>query len=46
MTLRELATQQIMLGRYVKNAADRHDGAIDELRERVTRLEATIERKG
>jgi chromosome segregation ATPase len=44
--LRDLAGQQLMLGRYVKNAADRHDGAIDELRERVTRLETTIERKG
>jgi chromosome segregation ATPase len=44
--LRDLAGQQLMLGRYVKNAADRHDGAIDDLRERVTRLETTIERKG
>lgn len=42
--LHELATQQLMLGRYVKNAADRHDGAIEDLRERVSRLES--ERKG
>ncbi len=44
-TLHELAAQQLMLGRYVKNAADRHDGAIDELRERVTRIETTLELK-
>ena len=42
--LRDLAGQQLMLGRYVKNAADRHDGAIEDLRERVSRLES--ERKG
>ncbi len=36
-TVRDLATQLIMLGRYVKNRAD---VAIEDLRERVSRLEA------
>ncbi len=43
--LRDLAGQQLILGRYVKRMADRHDGAIDELRERVTRIETRLDRE-
>lgn len=31
-TLKDLAGQQLLLTRYVKNTFDRHDQAIDELR--------------
>ncbi len=30
----------------MKNATDRHGVAIDELRERVTRIESRLEREG
>jgi len=36
-TVEDAAGQIVMLGRYVKN---KHETAIDDLRERVTRLEA------
>lgn len=38
-TLSEFAGQHLLLTRYVKNVIDRHDQAIEELRERVTKLE-------
>jgi hypothetical protein len=38
-TVRDCAQQGVMVGRYVKNRTDRHEDAIDDLRERVTRLE-------
>ena len=39
-TLRDQAAQQVMLGRYVHNAVERHDEAIADLRQRVGRLES------
>jgi len=39
VTLKEFAGQHLMLTRYVKNVANRHEGAIDDLDERVTKLE-------
>lgn len=39
-TLRDLAAQQLMLTRYVKNVVDRHEEAIADLRERLARIEA------
>lgn len=44
-TLKDLAGQQLILTRYIKNVVDRHDQAIDELRERVTRLEVRSEER-
>jgi predicted nuclease with TOPRIM domain len=44
--LRDLAAQQLMLGRFVKNTMGRRDDAIDDLRERVTRIEARLDPKG
>lgn len=41
-TLQELSAQPLMLGRYVKNATVRNAGALDELRERVTLIEARL----
>jgi uncharacterized protein YPO0396 len=41
-TLQELAGQQVMLTRYVGNMVTRHDTEIDELRDRVTRLEVKV----
>ncbi len=38
-TLQELATQQLILTKYVGNVVDRHAGQISDLRERVARLE-------
>jgi hypothetical protein len=34
-TLKDMAGQQLLLTRYVTNVADRHDVAIDDLRDRV-----------
>ena len=41
-SLRDLADQQLILTRVVKNVADRHDESLDDLRERVTRLETKL----
>ena len=41
-TLKDLTGQQLLLTRYVKNVVDRHDQPIDDLRERVARLETKI----
>ena len=38
--LKDLAAQQLMLTRYVKNVVDRHEQSIAEIRERLARLEA------
>lgn len=38
-TLQELAGQQVILTRYVKHSIDRHDAAIEDLRDRVGRIE-------
>ena len=35
VTLKDLAGQQLLLTRYIKNVVDRHDTAIDELRGRI-----------
>jgi chromosome segregation ATPase len=43
-TLKDLAAQQLMLTRYVKNVVDRHEQSIDDLRERVVRIETRLER--
>jgi hypothetical protein len=43
-TLKDLAAQQLMLTRYVKNVVDRHEQSIDDLRERLARLETRLER--
>ena len=40
-TLRDLAGQQVMLTRYMKNFVDRHDS----LEERVTRVEARLDER-
>lgn len=37
--LKELAAQQLMLGRYIKNIVDRHEQSLGEIRERLTKLE-------
>lgn len=37
--LRDLGAQQVLLGRYVKNVVDRHEVSLDEIRERLARLE-------
>ena len=42
-TLKDLAGQQVLMTRYIKNVVDRHDQAIDDLRERVTRLETRVD---
>ena len=38
-TARDLAEQMLTVTRYVKNVATRHDDAIEDLDERVTKLE-------
>ena len=38
-SLKDLAGQQLMLTRFVKNVAERHGASIEDLDERVTRLE-------
>ena len=38
-TLKDFAGQHLLLTRYVKNTVDRHDDAIDDLRDRVEKLE-------
>ena len=38
--VKDLAGQHLMLTRFVKNVAERHGGAIEDLDERVTRLES------
>ena len=45
VTLKDLAGQQLILTRYIKNVVDRHDTDIDELRERVTRLETRLDER-
>ncbi len=44
-TLHELAAQQLILGRFVRNASEREGRAIDELRERVVRVEMELASK-
>ena len=39
-SVRDLADQQLILTRVVKNVVDRQDEAIEDLRERVSRLES------
>jgi chromosome segregation ATPase len=39
-TLQEFAGQHLLLTRYVKHSVDRHGEAIDDLRDRVGKLEA------
>ena len=41
-TLKDLAGQQLILTRYVKNIADRHEQEIDDLRERMVRVETKL----
>jgi phage shock protein A len=43
-TLKDLAAQLLMLTRYVKDVVDRHEQSIDDLRERLTRLETRLEK--
>lgn len=43
-TLRDLAAQQLILARYVKNVVDRHEEAIADLRERLARVETKLGR--
>jgi hypothetical protein len=38
-TLKDFAGQHLLLTRYVRNSVDRHDDAIDDLRDRVEKLE-------
>ena len=45
-TLSDFSGQHLMLTRYVKNVIDRHDDAIEDLRERVTKLEGRGEPVG
>ena len=40
--LADLAAQQLMLTRYIKNVVDRHEQSIDELRERLVRVETKL----
>ena len=42
-SLRDLADQQLILTRVVKNVVDRQDEAIDDLRVRVTRIESKLD---
>jgi predicted nucleic acid-binding Zn-ribbon protein len=42
IALRDLAGQQLLLARYVKNVVDRHEQAIDDLRDRLLRLELKL----
>jgi hypothetical protein len=39
-TLKDLAGQQLILTRYIGNVVDRQDKSIDDLRERVSKLES------
>ena len=41
-SLRDLADQQLILTRVVKNVVDRQDEAIEDLRHRVTRIESKL----
>jgi hypothetical protein len=41
-TLQDLATQQVMLGRYVRNSSDRQETAVEDLRERVGLIETKL----
>jgi archaellum component FlaC len=41
-SLRDLADQQLILTRVLANVAERHDESLDDLRERVTRLETKL----
>jgi hypothetical protein len=43
-TLKDIAGQQLMLTRYVKNSNDRRDRDIDELDQRVTRIETRLDK--
>ena len=38
-TLRDLAAQQLMLTRYVRNVVDRHEQDLASIKERLARLE-------
>jgi len=40
-TVKDFAGQHLLLTRFVKNVSDRHDKAIDNLDERVEKLETT-----
>ena len=42
-SLRDLADQQLILTRVVRNVVDRQDEAIGDLRERVTRIESKLD---
>lgn len=37
--LQDLGAQQVLLGRYVKSVVDRHETSLDDIRERLARLE-------
>ena len=39
-TVTDFAAQHLVLTRYTKNIVDRHSQSIDDLRERVTKLES------
>ena len=45
-TLKDLGGQQLILTRYVRNAIDKHDDAIEDLDERVINLERTDKPSG
>jgi len=45
-TLSDLATQQVMAIRYMKNTFGRHENELEELDERVTALEDDPKRSG
>ena len=42
-TLRDLAAQMPLLARFVRNVGDRYDHELDEVKARLTRVEAKIE---
>jgi hypothetical protein len=42
ISLRDLADQPLILTRVVKNVVDRQDEAIDDLRERMLRVESKL----
>lgn len=42
-TVKDAAGQLVLVTRYLKNVTDRHDEAIDELRDRVEHLEADVD---
>jgi hypothetical protein len=41
-TLKDLAGQQLMLSRFIGNVIDRQEKSLDELRERVAKLEGRV----